>query len=218
MKLFQLVIITCCLELLGCAQTKLPPKPSNYDTPDLAPQFTDDFILMEKRIFEHPALGTMLRYLDQSNPNDNITVYIYPTDTLAWDDPLPLINAELQRSLVEIDHAVAKGHYKSRAQATISEFTVNGEHQTYVGKKAQLNIVNRRNETYYSDIFIFLQQDKFIKFRTSFNGEHSHFWTGDDIVNSILPELNVPPESPFMKQVRRAYKNKLQRQGAELKR
>jgi len=211
-------LLLCALSLLlnACAHKGRPTNASNYDTPGLAPQISDDFVLLEKKIFEHPALGTMLRYLDQNNPNDNITIYIYPIDKIAWDNPLETINAELQRSLQEVDRAVQHGHYKSRFKETISEYKVYSEGKTYTGKKAQLNIVNQLDQLFYSDIFVFVAQDKFIKFRTSFNGENSHFWTGDDIVDSILPHLNVPPESLYMKRIRGAHKRKLQQQFLEL--
>ena len=213
-KWLTLLIVVAAVQ--ACATKGSPLVASNYDTDLHAPHMADDLILMEKKIFEHPALGTMLRYLDQSNPTDNITIYIYPIDKISWENQNQTLNTELRRSLAEIDQAVMDGHYKAREQETISDFTFDINQKTFSGKKAQLNIINRQNQTYYSDIFLFVAKDKFIKFRTSFNGEQSHFWTGDEIVKSILPEINVPPESSYMKELRQTHREKVQKQLYEI--
>jgi len=196
----------------SCATKGRPTNASDYDTEALAPHMADDLVLMEKKIFEHPALGTMLRYLDQSNPTDSITIYIYPIDKISWDNQQQTLNTELSRSLAEIDQAVVDGHYKAREQETISDFEFITNEKLFSGKKAQLNIINQKNQIFYSDIFLFVDKDKFIKFRTSFNGEQSHFWTGDQIVKSLLPGINVPPESRYMKNLRQAHRKKIQKQ------
>ena len=212
MSVLRRLILMMSVLLASCAQQGRPVSASDYELPTLAPQMADDLILVEKKIFDHPAMGTMLRYLDQSNPSDSISVYIYPINQVSWDNELTTIEAELYRSLAEIDQAVKHGHYKSRKRETVSDFSVKAGHKTYVGMKAQLDIYNQLDHKYYSDIFVFVDKDKFIKFRTSFNGEQSHFWTGDDIVFSILPKLRVPPESNYMRQLRNAHREKLERQ------
>jgi len=216
MLIKRLTLLLFIVVVQACATKGRPVTASNYDTELLAPHMADDLVLMEKKIFEHPALGTMLRYLDQSNPTDNITIYIYPIDKISWENRNQTLNSELRRSLAEIDQAVVDGHYKARNKETISDFKFVNNERSFSGKKAQLNIINQQDQTYYSDIFLFVAKDKFIKFRTSFNGEQSHFWTGDEIVKSILPGIDVPPESSYMKELRQTHREKVQKQLYEL--
>lgn len=192
---------------LGCSSTK--PQ-SNYETNLILPQETENFILIDKQVFAEPELGMMVRYLDKVFPEDNITVYIYPIRNIEWDDRTAILNKEMDTIFLDIDLAIEQGFYKSRSDDKRSDFIVNVNNKAYQGIKSTFTLTDKEDVFFYSDSFLFLAEDKYIKFRTSFDSRMNKELTGDEIIKELLPLMSVPAESPYMKDKRTAYKQKIQ--------
>lgn len=206
MKAYQL-FIGCIFFTLGCSTTK---PYSNYDQNLKLAEETENFVLVDKQIFEEPELGMMARYVDKVFPEDNITVYIYPIRNIQWDDQESILNKEMDYIFSDIDLAVQEGFYKIRSEDKRSEFIVSNSIQSYEGLKASFTLTDKEDVLFYSDNFLFLAEDKYIKFRTSFDSRMNKELTGDAIVNELLPLIKVPAESSYMKNKRMAYKEKIQ--------
>lgn len=206
MNTYKVLIFSIFL-FLGCSTTK---PYSNYEQDLTLPKETENFMLVDKQVFEEPELGMMVRYIDKVFPEDNITVYIYPIRNIQWDDQESTLNKEMDYIFSDIDLAIQEGFYKSRSEDKRSEFMVNASTQPYTGIKASFTLTDKDDVFFYSDNFLFIAEDKYIKFRTSFDSRMNKELTGDEIVKELLPLIKVPAESPYMQNKRMVYKQKIQ--------
>lgn len=204
-KLIYFFVIA--MGVFACATSK---PPSNYEANLTLPEETENFILVDKQVFAEPELGMMVRYLDKVFPEDNITVYIYPIRNIAWEDTKSTLNKEMDVIFADIDLAIEQGFYKSRSDDQRSDFIVNTEEKAYQGIKSTFTYTDKEDVFFYSDSFLFLAEDKYIKFRTSFDSRMNKKLSGDGIIRELLPLVNVPAESLYMKDKRNAYKQKIQ--------
>lgn len=199
------VLVSAC----GTAPTKRPANDSNYETDFRYPELTEHYVLQQKVIFPEPEFGAMLRYTDKRMYGDLITVYVYPVPGISWDNPDETLNHEMSNVLAEIDHAIKMGVYSARSEAALSDFAFVHEDQAFAGKKARMQLIHQSKQVLDSDVYLFLAEDKLIKFRTSFDASFTPDWTGDGIVKEILPGITPPPESEYMRELRAEYVNKM---------
>lgn len=200
------IILLTCLALAACETTPQRPQDINYDVELGAPDNTEDFVLVERTTFEEPLLGTLLSYRNRFYPRDNISLYIYPIPHFSLDDETRLLDGEMQQTLEEIDHAIEVGHYLSRTEASTEPFVVTHAGEEYKGLKASFDMVIQEGLEVHSNTYLFIEQDKYIKFRTSFVSGDTVPTDGDQAVQQILPHLEVPGESEYMRELRAAYR------------
>jgi hypothetical protein len=189
--------------------------PSDYDKNLITPQETDDFILIGKEIFDQPTLGTMLRYENKNFPEDNITLFVYPIPTISWDNAEETINQELDYALEEIDLAVKQGLYKSREIETKSNFKFTHKTQAFNGVRTNFKLTDKTGALHYSSTYLFILEDKFVKFRISVNSHVSKETDNSSIIENLLPLIKVPVESEYMANVRAEHREKIQREYVE---
>ncbi|WP_163936823.1 hypothetical protein [Paraferrimonas sp. SM1919] len=200
LKLILATIII--IGMTGCQSTR-PTTYSNYETNLEYAKQTANFKFTEKTIYQQAELGVMLEYENVIYPADNIDVFIYPILKTNWSNSERVLSNELDDSLKQVDAAVNLGHYDSRTKATKTSFNVD----QLQGKKASFSF-DKNGQTYLSNTYIFLAKDKYIKFRTSFNKSLTNDWDGDQAVTEILPTLQVPNESAYMKKLRQEHAQK----------
>ena len=120
--------------------------------------------------------------------------------------PITKWTYSIRKKLIEeINYAVNAGHYRSSTEELRENFKFSAE-QKFSGLKTSFDIELAKGQYLDSNAYLFVSQDKFIKFRTSFLAYPEMDLVGDKIVNEILPELGVPPESAHMKKVRAEHK------------
>jgi len=209
MKFEKVFILLVSLLIVSCASTK-QKKLSDYDKDLNAPVTTNEYVLKDKKVFENPSLGAMLKYENRDYPEDTVTVYVYPINAISWDDKSEIIQDELLNAIRDVDAAIEYGHYKSRTSELISDISFNAQNTEFVGKKAEFTIITKNDVPLYSDVFMFIAEDKYIKFRTSFDKRSTNRSMGDETVKSLLPQLKVPSESIYMKELRAAHEKKIQ--------
>lgn len=204
-RYFATVVMS--LTLLACANhpSRLPS--SDYDRELRYPDETEHFMMAGKKAFDDPLYGVALRYLDKKYPDDLIDLYVYPIADFAWENIPHKLNQEMDAVIAEIDAVVASGSYQSRSEDARGEFTVADGKQNWVGLKSEFTLLSKEGRSYRSGVYLFLQKDKYIKFRTTFDAELSPGWNGDKVVKELLPEIDVPPESPYLKQIRQQAKD-----------
>lgn len=201
-KIFSVTLI--CFILASCASVR-PENSTNYDRDLVVAQETDSFSLTKREVFDDPALGVALDYVNRFYPTDNIDVYIYPIPSISWEDKASTIDQEMKQIVVDVDKAIDYGYYKSRTPEKVEPFSVG----TVNGIKASFKLVLKNGASYYSNAYLFLDKDKFIKFRTSFDSQATVKWDGDEAVREILPKIVVPNESEYMKAIRDSHRAKL---------
>ena len=223
MNLTKIFLICVCLFVAACSSTnpnnnqKANDAPkrnhfaSDYEKDLIAPLEADIYILTERETFDEPTLGTMLRYVNKDFPEDNITLYVYPISAINWDNTEETINQELGYVLEEIDMAVNQGMYKSREKETKNNFVITHNMQEFKGVKSKLKIIDKNDVLFYSNTYLFILEDKFIKFRISFDSRMSKEIDGDNIVETLLPLIKVPVESVYMENIRADHREKMQK-------
>ncbi len=209
MKLQTIFLLFLSVLVVSCASTR-PKELTNYDKELLAPAVIDEYALKKKEVFEEPSLGAMLRYENRDFPEDNITVYIYPISAVSWEDQGSVLASELSNAVTEIDAAVKYGYYQSRTAELLSDYSFGSKGKEFKGKKAELTLTAKNGTLFYSGVYIFLAEDKYIKFRTSFDSRSAKSSMGDAVVKNLLPQLKVPSESIYMKKLRAAHEEKMQ--------
>ena len=210
-----LLIIGLCSLITACNSTPKLNRPvtaTNYEKDLSFPDETDRFILVGKKIFDDPRLGILLSYSHKSFPEDFISVYVYPIMKVDWKDVDNVLMQEMEQTLKGVDAAISNGRYKSKTPAVESEFSFTSDDKLYKGKKAKFKIVHQNDIPFYSNTFLFIDKDKYIKFRTSFNASQSREVHGDSIVKALLPLITVPDESEYMRQLRAEHQKKLDQQ------
>lgn len=195
--------------LLSACASQRPKDASNYEAELRFANEAYPFVFLEKKIFDDPLAGVMLRYADMKNPGDLITVYVYPIPSISWDDKSSALSEEMDSVLGEVDYMVRLGHYKSRGEEVRSDFEVSAGGADFSGKKAQFYFADGNGITYDSYAYLFISKDKFVKFRTSFNAKDTPDWSGDEIVGTLLPTIEVPGESPYMSSMRENHRQQM---------
>ncbi|WP_157960486.1 hypothetical protein [Marinimicrobium alkaliphilum] len=200
------IIAITCLTLCACTTTQQRLPDIDYDVALGAPENTEDFALTERTTFEEPLLGTLLTYKNRYFPTDQISLYVYPIPHFQWDNQEQMLEGEMQETLDEIDHAIDLGHYQSRTDASTEPFSVVHDGAHYEGLKASFEMVLQGGLEIHSNTYLFIEKDKYIKFRTSFVTEETVPTDGDQAVRQILPRLDIPGESEYMHELRAAYR------------
>ena len=146
-----------------------------------------------------------------------ITVYVYPIAATDWENQQQTLDNHMNLVMEEVQHAVELGKYSRVGEATRTDFNFEYDGKEFRGLKSTFNAWLKEGDTQLdSNAYLFISEDKFIKFRTSFDSLLTPDWNGDEIVKEILPELIVPPESPYMKNLREEHRQAQQQQLIEL--
>lgn len=203
-------ITTLMLSLLitSCVSVR-PKEASNYEVDLRAPEETENFVLVNKEVYDDPLLGIILEYENKRYPTDNIDVFVYPVGRPSWDDRDSVIDDELKLVLQEIDRAIAHGYYASREDEDTGAWGFSLGGRNFKGGKSSFTLHSKDDGMLYSNAYIFIAEDKFIKFRTSFDSRATVEWNGDGAVKELLPEIEVPLESVYMKNLRAAHREKM---------
>ncbi|WP_444944427.1 hypothetical protein ACJJIK_05160 [Microbulbifer sp. ZKSA006] len=214
MKTKIFVVLTSII-VASCGSIR-PHDASNYQQDLIAPEETNSFVLEKSSIFDEPMLGIALKYDNKQYPTDIINVYIYPIDTISWEDTDEIIAIEMKDIRDEIDLAVEHGHYKARSEESIEAFNFKTGNKSYSGQKSSFMLTDKNDIEYFSNSYVFIDKDKYIKFRTSFDSRATVKWNGDTAVKEILPEITVPGESEYMRNLRAEHQKEINQELIEL--
>lgn len=204
----KLLIILGCVLMAACAAQR-PKDASNYEQDLIYPKEAYPLAFEAKKVYDDPLGGVMLRYVDTKNPSDVISVYVYPIRRVSWDNREEVLKGEMENVLAEVDYMVSKGHYRSRGEEQETEFSFTADGREYVGRRGQFGLTFSDGRQFDSFAYLFVAEDKFIKFRTSFNIEDTPSWNGDNVVKALLPGIQVPAESMYMKKLREEEKARI---------
>lgn len=188
--------------LLASCSSVRPKNATDYDTGLIAPVETENFVLISKHTYDEPLLGVGLDYGNKAYPTDNIDLYVYPIDNINWEDIDNTLASEMQDIIAEIDRAVELGHYQTKSEEKVEPFVFSTNNKEFGGLKSSFQLTVEGGRIFDSNSYIFMDKDKYIKFRTSFDSKATVKWNGDSAVEEILPELVVPSESQYMQELR----------------
>lgn len=200
------LLLTCCLLLVAC-QTNMVKAPAEVDDKLTYPQQTDTLVLMGKKTFDDPLDGVQLRYQYIFYPDDVVDIYIYPIARTNWANTEEVLKEEYDNVLKQVDYAIEQGHYASRGEQQ-SDWVSFDEKR---GLKGQFKLVFPPEDNRQSYVYLFIQEDKFLKFRLSLVAEEgAKLPNTDEIVEDLLGGISVPPESEYMAKLRKQQREKVQ--------
>ncbi|KZN45947.1 hypothetical protein [Pseudoalteromonas luteoviolacea] len=200
------------LLLVACQTTQKASRPANasdYENDLTAPKLAGELLLVDRKVFDQPEYGMSLKYVDESFPEDFVTVYIYPIAKTNWSDTEKVVAEELQYVMDEVEAAKKLGKYQEVQPATMQMVKFESQSKQFLGKQAQFVMQTRDGAEYHSEAYVFIAEDKYIKFRLSFPKHTARENTGIDIVKSILPEIEVPKESEYMYALRESHRKEM---------
>ena len=204
----NIIATLCCLALASCASVR-PENAADYENQLQYPQETEHFVVINKQVFDEPLLGIMLEYTNKQYTHDNIDLYVYPIANYSWSDTEETLKSEMQRVLDELDRAIEYGYYKDRGEETTEPFTFSAAGEEYSGLKSSFELTDNNEVKHFSNAYVFLEKDKYLKFRTTFNSIDTVPWNGDDAVKELLPVIEVPGESEYMAGLRKEHKQRV---------
>lgn len=211
MKYLYVLILSAAI--FGCATTTTRPQnASDYETQLTAPATAGSLELISKTVFENPWGGVNLKYGDRRFPQDLIDVFVYPIPEYDLEEKQDNLEAGIESLIAEVDHFVENGQYISRSEVNIEDFEFDKDDKLFRGQKVSFQIEMSNGRLLDSHGYLFISEDKYIKFRTSYDLNEEIPWNGDNVVKSILPHIAVPPESQFAKQARLAEQQRFEKQ------
>ncbi|MBT1063920.1 hypothetical protein KJY73_10070 [Bowmanella sp. Y26] len=173
-------------------------KADDYASDLQVPSQVASFHLSHRLIYNDPFQGSVLTYHNPEFKNDRIEVSIYPIPSSNITD-MPTAIAEetdkLRSNLVDF----AKQHKLpplSMTANTAIKWTQQG--RQYQGFYLDASILSADTEPFYAAYFFFVEQDKIVRFTTTFPSE-----LAINFVKETLPQMQVPAESVFMAKLRR---------------
>ncbi len=190
--------------------TGRPQNASDYKRQLIYPRETENFVFDSIVEFDDPFYGAALRYIDNRDYPDAITIIIYPIAATLWSNQELALNSEVENFVTELDNTVIGGGYKSRSPETKEDFIVSKDGNTLSGKKVHFEFTTQQDIAFNADAYFFIQKDKYIKIRTSSPKAFTPNWNGDLITQELLPEFIVPDESEYMKNLREEYRRQAQ--------
>ncbi len=207
-------LLLCTAAIAACASvdSRQPARPADatdYTATEVAPAETEHFVQTDTEVFDEPMLGVLYDYVNKQYPSDNLDLFIYPVNHFDWKDTGPLLEQEMERVFAEIDRATELGYYRSRSAHEVEPHTVPSGDGQLQGLKASFEFETNNGGRYFSNVYLFIDRDKFIKVRSSFDSEATVPWDGDEFVGEVLPRLRVPGESAHLKKLRAAHRQQL---------
>ncbi|TQV87557.1 hypothetical protein [Aliikangiella coralliicola] len=176
---------------------------SDYENNLVYPQSVYSLQFVTQKTFDDPIWGTQLRYAHIFSENDIVDVFVYPIAATNWDNEVATLMHENQKVLDEINEAVKRKHYKAVKVEKTGEIKF-GEWQ---GVKSSLDLTMNDGKLYRSFVFLFIQQDKFIKVRFSLlKGKDLGLPDENVIARELITAITVPAESAYMLAMREQHR------------
>lgn len=176
---------------------------SNYQKNLQYPEFAGDFTYADQYTFHHPLQGIKLNYIHSLFSFDKYAVFIYPIRQIDWSNAEKVLTEELHFITSQVKRSFSTDHSRQISIRKSEKTLIQASGKTFAGRVLELEVTTPAHAI-NSYIYLFSQQDKFIKFRISFRLSKDMVSEPDHLsfVKAILPALEVPHESAFMQWLR----------------
>lgn len=173
-------------------------KSEDYEDDLKAPQQVSNFSLSERRIYNDPLEGSTLTYRDPSYSNDKIEVSVYPIPTSDIDDTQAILEEETEKLRDNLTDFATDLNLPPLHMTEDIKLSWNMMNREFSGYYLDAKIEKDGLEPFYASYFFFVQEDKIVKFTTTFPSRFAL-----DFVKQALPRMSVPGESVFISNLRR---------------
>lgn len=173
---------------------------SDYEKDFQGPSNIADFVAAQSIIFNDPFLGRMNTYLHSQHHSDKIDLIVYPVRKAHWNTDQEAITEELERAKKEITYVAKEKGYSQPDFDEVQSLETEIAGKSVQGLFTTASIIGDLEEQLYSSTFMFILEDKFVKFRATFPAN----FISEDILTA-LGQLKVPEESDFMAALRKKH-------------
>lgn len=173
-------------------------KSEDYEDDLKAPQQVSNFSLSERRIYNDPLEGSTLTYRDPSYSNDKIEVSVYPIPTSDIGDTEAILEEETEKLRDNLTDFATDLNLPPLHMTEDMLLSWNMMDKQFSGYYLDAKIEKDGLEPFYASYFFFVQEDKIVKFTTTFPSRFAL-----DFVKQTLPRMSVPGESAFISNLRR---------------
>ncbi|NMP17942.1 hypothetical protein [Thalassotalea sp. Y01] len=178
---------------------------SDYEKDFQLTEKIGDFAINFKYVYTDPFLGASMRYHHQKYLSDYIDIYVYPIRRIEWQDGRDALNEEINLVRQEIEYVIGQQQNLSVTTEDNQFIQLALEHGDTQGVFFDGIISETGQEDLYTSTYVFINGDKFVKFRATFPASFSKTF-----VEQALPLIQVPTESHFMAKLRDEYRQKQQ--------
>ena len=167
---------------------------SNYESSLTVPERVGDFTKLDTQLYADPFSGAITRYTHPSYEDALVDVTVYPIlDSLDKEVNL-LLNNQLDQDYEKANSVASAQQLTLSLSDPASPYSVN---PTIQGWRLGLKAESETADPIYASTYVFRKEDKFVKVATTFP---THF--SDPLVNELITHVQVPKESPLMKNIR----------------
>lgn len=167
---------------------------SNYIKELQLPASIGEFQQTGIQLYPDPFKGAIVRYLHPEYEEAILDISVYPILDSANGNAEQLLLQELKKEQQDAAHIAKTRGMTLFVDTPVSRFPL---HNEQMGAVLAMHAEKPDNESLFATIYLFKQEDKFIKLSTTFPER-----VGDELVRNALPQIQVPRESPLMAQIR----------------
>lgn len=157
--------------------------------------------------FHHPFYGAQARYINQQFQFSYIDVFSYPIRKINWDDQEKTLLQELDSYRHEVELMSKENYIKNLSFAEAKSLLWSVKSQPLAIKTLRAKFLDQEGVMQISDIYLFIQKDKFIKVRSTFSEDSVTEPDVDGFVKALIAEASAPDESLFMAQMRHKWRS-----------
>lgn len=173
-------------------------KASDYFTQMTLPEAIGDFVRQDTQLYHDPFKGVISRYLHPQYDSAMLDVTVYPVLAANIDTPTTALAAELEQDKLQAQAVSSDKGMTLDDHGGIQPFIIGAGDSSQEGRVLQLAASAEHAETLFASTYVFRQQDKIIKFTTTFPRH-----VADPLIAQALPEIVVPGPSRLMSEIRR---------------
>ncbi|GAA6167263.1 hypothetical protein NBRC116591_10730 [Sessilibacter corallicola] len=179
---------------------------SNYSDELTLPEFVGEYQFSEDIIFHNPLNGVVNRYTHQEFLFDYVDVFVYPVRHWDLNNGKALIEREIGIIKNEIDLLLQESN-SSKAEFDEPEFySVNSTEGKVSFAALSGDYLTEEKQRYKTVIYLYQEEDKFIKFRSTFEADAALGRQIKTFVDEVAGKIQVPEESLFMAQIRQSWR------------
>ncbi|MDF2179689.1 hypothetical protein P2G88_15670 [Aliiglaciecola sp. CAU 1673] len=169
----------------------------DYEDDFHAPDRVSAFELKDKVIYNDPLQGSMLTYQDPQFGADRIEISVYPIPTSDIKDTPAVLSSEANKLRANLNGFVERHKLPPLLMTENKPLSWHAKDKEYKGYYVDAVIDSTDTDPFYAAYFFFVQEDKIVKFTTTFPASYAM-----DFVKETLPQMQVPQESVFLSKLR----------------
>ena len=179
---------------------------SNYEEQLFLPDQIGAYLEAEGQLYHHPFLGVQIRYIQPQFQFSRADIFVYPIRNSDWSNQQEILEAEADNFRKELALMEKEDYLQDLDIGEISFQQWDNDGQVLPVAVVKSDYVEQQRP-YRSFMYLFIQQDKFIKVRAS----HQQGAIADADVEAFVKRLSagirVPAESLFMARLRKNWRD-----------